>query len=329
MRALLRLGSILLGIAVSVYFVIFAHRTATRYDLQSLCTWPVVVAIAIAAIGYASIIPTSSWAWARLLRGTGVRFPILQLNMIMGIAQMAKYVPGGIGQHLGRTAMSIQRGMPASALFVTLVSEMLLAIAAAMVVGLVGLVVAGRRMATLPPRHSQAAALAALCLAIALVGLLLAVRRSPGLARRVALHLAATRPVQAPRGRALGTAFVAYLLNYIVIGVGLYGIAFAVIRVPLASAPLFVGAFALSWIVGFVVPGAPAGLGVREGIMAALLTPPLAGARALEIIVAFRVATTLGDLLGLAWGVTIYLVERRTTAGSVVVSPGGDGKHGS
>jgi len=328
MRSSLRFGSVLLGLAATGYFVVFASRAAARHDPGSISSGPMVFAIVLAAVGCASIILTSSWAWGRLLRGAGVQVPTLRLNVIMGLTQVGKYVPGNVGHHLGRTAMSIQWGIPARALFATLLAETLLAMAAAVVVGVLGLAVAGRGTATLPRRLPEAAALAALGLTIALVALLVAIRGAPRLVRRLALHLPATGFSFAAGGRALGAAFAAYVLNFIVIGVGFYVIAFAAIRIPLAAAPLFVGAFALSWIVGFLVPGAPAGLGVREGIMAALIATPLHGDRALEIIVAFRVATTLGDLLGLAWGASLYVLERRTAARVVAVPPGTDPQHG-
>jgi hypothetical protein len=288
-----------------------------------------VAGIVVAAISYASTIPTSSWAWGRLLRGTGVRFPTRQLNMIMGITQIAKYVPGSVGQHLGRTAMSIQRGIPAGAVVATLVAEMLLAIAAAVVVSLLALGLAARGPATLPLGHALRAALAAVGLGIALLGLLMAARRAPGPTRWLAEYLGPASRVPAPGVRALSTAFAAYVVNYLVIGLGLYAIAFAAMDLPPAAPSFFVGVFALSWVAGFVAPGAPAGLGVREGVMAALLAPTLDGTTALGIIVAFRVATTLGDLLALAWGGALYLFDGRPAPGSPAVATGTDPSHGA
>jgi uncharacterized membrane protein YbhN (UPF0104 family) len=288
-----------------------------------------VVGIVVAATGYASTIPTSSWAWGRLLRGAGVRFPTLQLNMIMGVTQIAKYLPGSVGQHLGRTAMSIQRGIPAGAVVVTLLAEMLLAVAAAVGVGLLGLGLAAGGTAVLPLQYAPRAALVAVGLVITLLGLLMVIRRGPGPTRWLAACLGAPGPVPTPGVRALGTAFVAYVVNYLIIGLGLYAIAFAALDASPAAPPFFVGVFALSWVAGFVAPGAPAGLGVREGVMAALLAPTLDGTTALGIIVAFRVATTLGDLLALAWGGVLYLLDGRSAAGGPAASAGTDRSHGT
>lgn len=55
-------------------------------------------------------------------------------------------------------------------------------------------------------------------------------------------------------------------------------------------------AYALAWLVGFVVPGAPGGLGVREVVLMALLAGVLPESVVLLAAVANRLFTTLGDI---------------------------------
>jgi uncharacterized membrane protein YbhN (UPF0104 family) len=78
--------------------------------------------------------------------------------------------------------------------------------------------------------------------------------------------------------------------------------------------PVLVEAFALSWLAGFVAPGAPAGLGVREGVLVALLGPLLESALVLQIVVAFRLATLVGDFIALALGVALRPYTSRRAA---------------
>jgi len=61
--------------------------------------------------------------------------------------------------------------------------------------------------------------------------------------------------------------------------------------------PLIVGGYAFAWAVGFVVPGAPGGLGIREATLLALLSTTFPGADLLLGILAFRLITTLGDIV--------------------------------
>ena len=108
-------------------------------------------------------------------------------------------------------------------------------------------------------------------------------------------------PVLRPAWR---RAVLADALNFVMLGSALAALAFIVADPPLTIVPMAIGAFALSWVAGFLVPGAPAGLGVREGVLVALLSPSVD--RALPIVLGFRLATTLGDFLslGLGWALT-------------------------
>jgi uncharacterized membrane protein YbhN (UPF0104 family) len=57
------------------------------------------------------------------------------------------------------------------------------------------------------------------------------------------------------------------------------------------------GAFALSWIAGFLIVVAPAGAGVREGVMTAILSVIISPASALTVALVSRLIMTAGDVL--------------------------------
>ena len=69
-----------------------------------------------------------------------------------------------------------------------------------------------------------------------------------------------------------------------------------------------IGAFALAWVVGFLVVLAPAGAGVREAVLVLALSPVLPAAAALLVALVSRLLLTTIDLVlaGLAGG-----LERR------------------
>jgi uncharacterized membrane protein YbhN (UPF0104 family) len=108
-----------------------------------------------------------------------------------------------------------------------------------------------------------------------------------------------------PGARVALPAFAAYATNYLLIGIGLWIIARASGMSPALDFPLITAAFALSWLIGFLAPGAPAGLGVREGIMVVLLSGAADNAQVLIFVLLARVVTMLGDicnfLIGSAW----------------------------
>ena len=62
--------------------------------------------------------------------------------------------------------------------------------------------------------------------------------------------------------------------------------------------PLYtISAFILSWVAGFVTPGAPGGIGVRESVQILMLSPVYGKESALAAAVLFRVVSILGELI--------------------------------
>jgi len=52
----------------------------------------------------------------------------------------------------------------------------------------------------------------------------------------------------------------------------------------------------LAWVLGFIIPGAPGGIGIREVILAGLYAQELGQGMAVGLSVVLRVITSLGDL---------------------------------
>ncbi len=141
----------------------------------------------------------------------------------------------------------------------------------------------------------------------AIVGLLLA----PRMASRLARYRASRRGDQdyvPPRlhlnaSTALA-CYAVYAINFCLIGGGLWFVAHALLADAgtTPSAVFLTGAFASSWILGFIAPGAPAGLGIREAILSTWLSGSLPPAQIVLLVIALRIATTLGDLFNFIWG---------------------------
>jgi Predicted integral membrane protein len=59
------------------------------------------------------------------------------------------------------------------------------------------------------------------------------------------------------------------------------------------------GAYQLSWLLGFIVPGAPGGIGIREAAITLLLTGIISVNDALLAAVIYRLVNIIGDLFGI------------------------------
>ena len=68
-------------------------------------------------------------------------------------------------------------------------------------------------------------------------------------------------------------------------------------NITLELVPQIIGLFVLSWVIGFVMPGAPGGLGIREVILIMFLGDALSQSILLSSTIIHRVVCISGDIL--------------------------------
>lgn len=89
--------------------------------------------------------------------------------------------------------------------------------------------------------------------------------------------------------------FVFFILNFIVFYV-ILSIAVSHLHFADQNILFLLGAYSLAWFLGFIVPGAPGGIGVREAVLFAILNPLISGDELLFALILFRLLTSVGDL---------------------------------
>jgi hypothetical protein len=307
------------GLIVTALFVWYVVRSLRGHDLSVYATPRAALGIVLAAILWSCGAPLLALAWRGLLSGLGVRRTWRELFGIVGITQFAKYVPGNVAQYIGRAGMSLARGIPARPLAVTVILETLLVIAAAVVMG-VGTGALSEIGLQVVRRHGAQLALIGLLVVLAIAGLFVFRRVAPALLRRFAPKYApALDGALLPPQTCLARAFVLYCCMYVVMGIGLILLAHFLLPDAPSDYWLLIAVFALAWVVGFVTPGAPGGLGVREGLMLLMLAPVFSAASASVLVIALRIATTLGDVLILIAG--FLLLPKRHDFPSTTIAP--------
>jgi uncharacterized membrane protein YbhN (UPF0104 family) len=288
----------LVAVALAAYFLWLASRALDVARLRELATLPVAAVTLVAALLYACIIPVTAWAWKGLLAQQGEAWKVRPLAVLLGRPQLAKYIPGNVAQHVGRAFLSLRAGMGMRAFAVTVVQENVLAVAASVLVGLIALALSPGGLAQLPPESRSWLWGLGLGLAAAVVILAsfnLPPHRLAGSPSRLARALARVGGLPGPK--AVFSAFAAYSLNYVLIGLGLWLLARAAGMPPALDLAVATAVFALSWLLGFLAPGAPAGLGVREGIMVLILAETVPDPDALAFVLLARVVTLAGDAI--------------------------------
>lgn len=230
----------------------------------------------------------SGLGWWLTLRSLGFPLPMLEGIRIFFLSSLTRYLPGRIWYTVTRVYMCGQVGVPAAVASVSLIVEILLVLASGALVAALAVPL------ILADYGPPAILLGALVLAGGLVALH-PVILGPAIVifARLLRRPLATPPQLAYRSviGLVGFYVVAWALGAAALWTLLAGLH------PLAvdTIPTVAAAYAVSFLIGFVNPLMPAGLGVREGALALLLgwVAPLPIAAAVAVL--FRVTVTLAE----------------------------------
>jgi uncharacterized membrane protein YbhN (UPF0104 family) len=279
-----RWGFVVATVGLGSYAVI-SHWSGVRAGLAALG----FAAVAGALICVLAALLALMQVYRVLLAALGSPLPARAAAQILFVGQLGKYLPGSVWPVLAQmelgTAYAVPRRRSASASVLTMLLSLLTGI-------LVGLVVLPFSAHATPYRWVfLAAPVILVCLYPKVLNRIL--DRLLRLARRPALEQPLT-------GRAVASALAWGVVVWICYGLQIWLLADR-LGASRGSGLLLlsIGAFAFAWCAGFLVILAPAGAGVREIVLIALLGPHVvgAGAGAAAIALVSRVLLTLGDLI--------------------------------
>jgi uncharacterized membrane protein YbhN (UPF0104 family) len=237
--------------------------------------------IGAAAAAYACGVVLLALGWRCLQRAFTGPEPVANTVSTYLITQMGKYLPGSVAQYVGRHMMLRRAGISHSALVSCAVTETAL-------LGLMALLFAASVITRYVPWMSSNLVRFSVC-TLLVTSILMFVRM-----RRAWPWLQFQVPVFKP--------------GWVVLAFFFQGIFFALMSATLdivASAlpggttnmSGLAPAAAASWMAGYLVVGSPAGLGVREVVLIALLAAVQPNLDGVLAAAAFRVATFGGDAL--------------------------------
>jgi uncharacterized membrane protein YbhN (UPF0104 family) len=266
------------------------------HELQKL-SWPVVALASVA--GLAGLV-CSMMVWREILADLGSRLSIPEAWRIFYIGQLSKYIPGSIWPILAQSELGADRGIPRS-------RSALAAILCYPVMICSGGVVAA---ITLP--FASAGNVAQYFWILCLIPVGVALLSPPVLNRLLRLVLRLSGQPALSQGvsyRGLARTMVWALAVWLLNGVMLYLLLRQLAGDRQGTFLVSVGGYALSWTVGFVAVFAPAGAGVREAVMIAVLHTQATAAIAITVTLVSRAITVLADAV--TGGLAAALVGRR------------------
>ena len=263
-----RIGA-LLGIAGVAFVAYRLHGYLGELDLQRFGP-PSYVAAVLLAVVYGASNLLLALGWRAVLRFLGVDAGLGWTVRTYATSQLAKYIPGNIFHFAGRQALGVAAGIGNVPLAKSTAVELaVLAIGGALFLPLL--------LQHAVPGSGPATAMVAFAALIAVV--FLATWRLAG-----------------------GTAArsVAFYLAFLVLSGLIFVLTLSLAEgraIDASAVPLTIGAYVVAWLAGLLTPGAPAGLGIREAVLLALLAGIASGPVVLTAVLVGRVITVCGDLM--------------------------------
>ncbi|MBN3961229.1 lysylphosphatidylglycerol synthase domain-containing protein [Nostoc sp. NMS8] len=274
--------------------------------------WIEVTAIRIDDVGWAIMaIATgitllahtwAGWIWTWILQELNQPVSSPQFIQVYLKTNIAKYLPGNIWHHYGRIVAAKNANIPTGAATLSVLLEPLLMLAAALII----IVLCSSQFApantTLVIRILQLLSLAVVLCAIHPWCLNPVIRFLYRLkAKKSAANTQPTVPFSLksyPLRPLLGElGFMGLRATGFILTVSALG------SLNANQIPLLLGAFSCAWLLGFVVPGAPGGLGVFEATAYELLRHHFPAALVFSAIALYRLISILAETAGaiLAW----------------------------
>lgn len=241
----------------------------------------------------------SAVIWRRVLAAFDHDVALVPLARVWFVSSLGRYIPGKVWQLLGVADMARALGIDAVTSITSLAIYMLYATLSALVLGVY-----------LFPLGASAALDAPLLVArwVAPVALLLL---HPALVRgalRIAERLL-RRELRPWRGSIVDAATLLAMCvgQWLVYGAAFHAFTASLTDAPIALFPHLVASFALSFVAGYVVVIAPAGLGAKEGALALLLSSVMPLGVAAAVAIGARLWTVTGEVVP-----ALLLLRRRT-----------------
>ncbi|KAM3115545.1 lysylphosphatidylglycerol synthase domain-containing protein [Phormidesmis sp. 146-33] len=233
----------------------------------------------------------AGWVWSWILQSLDQKVTGVWGVQVYLKTNIAKYLPGNLWHFYGRISAATKANIPLKAATLSILLEPLLMVAAALLIALfslqqieqdwlrqgsiVGLILV---LVSLHPR----------CLNPAIAHLTRL--------KQKATHSPATSALKLKRypwRSLLGE------LGFLGLrGIGFVFVFLAIQVISLNQVPTLLGAFSIAWLLGFITPGLPGGIGVFEAVAIALLQKSFSPGDLISVVALYRLVNTLAEAAG-------------------------------
>lgn len=243
----------------------------------------------------------ASWVWQLLLKDRDTKMGFIHAQIIFSISQFGKYLPGNIGQFLGRFMMAKKMNISNWVVANTMLIEIIWTLAVAIFLSSLSLFIYQVNSISFLPQLNL--------LSIFFLGV--TIFSSPW----VGIHLlnkyfshflyriSGVKKLSAPQFVTALSVVLLLTTCFLIIGSVLKLQAEFLFHSNRGSIFELTCLFPLAWLAGYIIPGSPAGIGIREVMMVLILSPVLGSGVATGLSLSLRITTVIAEFLSLLVGV--------------------------
>jgi glycosyltransferase 2 family protein len=274
---------------VYLWRTVMRHRDAfanTRIELHAL---PILVASVLTIATYAYMVFT----WTRTMPWWGASLGFREGWRIWALSNLARFIPGGIWQFAGIAALAARAGTSPIAATGGVVLQQLVVLVSGVAVTAAFLPALALR--SFPLSYGAAVVIAVFALAV----LALLLPRGAALMQRLTTRFF-SRAVVFPSMRSASVAryAIALIVPWLAYGVAFWLFARGTIGSRAPGLPLSIASFTAAYVWGIIWIPVPAGLGVREAALVALLSSQIGADAAVILAVGSRIWLTAVEIIG-------------------------------
>ncbi len=301
----------ILGFAITSLAFFYLIRICLRlnFSIVHLSRSGSLWAAAVFIIIYGAFFALLAWGWFLILRFISAPARGVPFRDVLGIyfrVNILKYLPGNFMEFVGRNYLGYRYGISNGDIALGSVLETVFLILSSLLVAAVFSLSSLNKVwaGWLVGHGLLKITVVAVCIFSAFVVSIIFVRRMSPADRR---HFFSAQFI-----KIIGILLFINSAVIIWLGLLLAMILVFIIGVPvnLLQGIFLIGAMALSWTCGFITPGAPGGLGVREAALFMLLSTVIAPEPLMIALVLHRLIAIFGD--GLVFGVGCLMPLKRS-----------------
>lgn len=298
MKKIIKIAGNLLMIAAIVFLI--KKFVDMDVDFSQLSSPGIISAIVVSFVIQAAVVVMGTFPWLVFTQSlSGTKIPFSSAMPVYTRSNIYKYVPGNVFQYIGRNQLAADMSISHVDVACATIFDVLFCVLST---GVISVILLGGEISGLLGKYGKNLLIIAIAGVLVLAAAAVFVRLK--LRDKVSGYLARYKKAFEPgkRGRLLQGVLYYFIQNSV--SAAMYFVTLKLVfgdTAPLSDLVSLTGAFMFAWIVGFVTPGAPGGIGIRESVMI-FVCGDRYEEKVLLFVLVLRISSILADIAAFVIG---------------------------